>query len=97
MRGFLVTVGKAADNQLSFVSLSLQVRVGEVYVNNGDFSSYTLFATYVGPYTKTQGRLSCARGYGVRGRFVSIKKVKAENGTAPLQIIDVNVFVSKGK
>lgn len=71
--------------------------MGEIYVANGDFSSYRLFATYTGPYTFAQGRLSCARsGGGVRGRFVSIKKMKPISTDVYLQIVDVNVFVLKG-
>lgn len=76
--------------------LHLQIRVGEEYVSNGNFTSYTLFAIYPGPYTAAQDRLSCVgRAEGVRGRFVSIQKVKAVAGSTYLQIVDVNVFVLK--
>lgn len=80
------------------MSLYLQIRVGEVRVNNGDFSSYTLFATYTGPYAVVQGRIKCTKGDGVRGRFVSIQKTKIEivplvSTVIPLQFNDVNILV----
>ncbi|KAG0713388.1 6-pyruvoyl tetrahydrobiopterin synthase [Chionoecetes opilio] len=44
---------------------NVEIRVGDRRRHDGDFSSYTLFSKYAGPYTPDQGRLSCARGDGV--------------------------------
>ncbi|XP_050688369.1 uncharacterized protein LOC126981394 [Eriocheir sinensis] len=73
----------------------VEVRVGNEYIANGNFSSYTLFATYKGPYNPAQGRLSCLSDGGVRGIYVSIKKMMVEYDSH-LQIADVKVFVLKG-
>ncbi|XP_045136051.1 uncharacterized protein LOC123519006 isoform X2 [Portunus trituberculatus] len=47
----------------------VEIRIGDVQPTNGDFSSFTLFSTYKGPYSSTLGRLSCARNDGLSGRM----------------------------
>ncbi|XP_045135654.1 fucolectin-like [Portunus trituberculatus] len=73
----------------------VEIRIGDVQPTNGDFSSFTLFSTYKGPYSSTLGRLSCARSDGLSGRFVVIMKVEVISGSEYLQMADVNVFVQK--
>ncbi|KAK8388478.1 hypothetical protein O3P69_020459 [Scylla paramamosain] len=74
----------------------IDIRIGDVQPANGDFSSFTPFSTYKGPYSAALGRLSCARGDGLSGRFVVIMRV-IRNGPDdyPLHIADVNIFVQK--
>ncbi|XP_063889727.1 uncharacterized protein LOC135116297 [Scylla paramamosain] len=71
----------------------VEIRVGNY--SSTDFSHYTLFSTYAGPYSVDQGRLSCVKADGVSGRFVAILKVKQPPIPTPLQLVDVNVLVRK--
>ncbi|KAK8388968.1 hypothetical protein O3P69_020732 [Scylla paramamosain] len=72
----------------------IEIRIGDVQPANGNFSSFTPFSTYKGPYSAALGRLSCARGDGLSGRFVVIIKV-IPGDQYVLQVADVNIFVQK--
>nr|XP_045588906.1 uncharacterized protein LOC123750850 [Procambarus clarkii] len=75
----------------SFRFHNIEVRVGNIREESGKFSSFSLFSTYVGPYSDTMGNLSCYRRDGVTGRYISVQRVTPEDDM--LQISDVRVFV----
>ncbi|XP_069181138.1 uncharacterized protein [Procambarus clarkii] len=75
----------------SFRFHNIEVRVGNIREESGNFSSFSLFSTYVGPYSDTMGNLSCYRRDGVTGRYISVQRVTPEDDM--LQISDVRVFV----
>nr|XP_045590548.1 uncharacterized protein LOC123752540 [Procambarus clarkii] len=69
----------------------IEIRVGATLEASGNFSSYTLFSTYKGPYSTTLGSLYCFRKDGVVGRFISIQRVTPELADH-LQLIEVFVW-----
>ncbi|XP_068246258.1 uncharacterized protein [Palaemon carinicauda] len=71
----------------------VEVRVGNILVNNGNFSSYTLLCTYEKNYVYLEGQLLCTRYNGVIGRYVSIQIIDTRSSV--LQISEVAVYALK--
>ncbi|XP_069164211.1 fucolectin-5-like [Procambarus clarkii] len=71
---------------------NVEVRVGGSLLTTGNFSSYVLFSTYLGPYAAADQLLSCPSAAGVTGRYVSIQRVTAENDM--LQLVEVYIYAT---
>ncbi|XP_066968160.1 uncharacterized protein [Macrobrachium rosenbergii] len=70
----------------------VEVRVGSVDVLDGNFSAWTLFAFYPGPYQINSGYLKFVSAEGVFGKYIAVRK-----GPYPpmggLKLMDVKVTV----
>ncbi|XP_068246549.1 uncharacterized protein [Palaemon carinicauda] len=71
----------------------VEVRVGNILINHGNFSSYTLLCTYEKVYVRSEGQLLCTRYNGVNGRYVSIQII--DTASAILQVNEVAVHALK--
>ncbi|XP_053630914.2 uncharacterized protein [Cherax quadricarinatus] len=78
-------------DQFSVRLHNVEIRVGNTFINNSDYTSYVLFSTYLGPYQINDGYLSCRRADGIVGRYVSIQRVTPEDDM--LQLVEVKVMV----
>ncbi|XP_068220073.1 uncharacterized protein [Palaemon carinicauda] len=69
----------------------LELRLGMEFETPGNFTSYTLFATFLGPYSGTVDYVYCY-SLGVLGRYLSIQKMPP--GTDYLSFTEVKVYTS---
>ncbi|XP_064106883.1 uncharacterized protein LOC135215860 [Macrobrachium nipponense] len=76
----------------AFAFRDVEIRVGTTDLSSGDFTSWTLYAHYMGPYTVQGGRLLFTSYEGIPGRYISVQR--GMNVTeAALKILDFKVYV----